>query len=155
MKIGLQDSWWESLSVPAITKVLLSVFMLSASPCLLELPEEIQPHTIYSVSAHSFMPKSRARGTRFKHVCMCLFSPGRSCYGKGQWGVCGFDYWPEWEQESHFYPISMAAEQNAMAGPLLTATRPPCLSVEGTRAVLDHFPCIDQSKWNDLSGTQT
>lgn len=60
----------------------------------------------------------------------------------------------ERERESRSYPISTAAEQNAMAGPLLTATRPPCLSVEGTGAVLDHFPCIDQSKWNDLSGTQ-
>lgn len=36
----------ESLSVPAITKVLLSVFMLSASPYLLELPEQIQPYTL-------------------------------------------------------------------------------------------------------------
>lgn len=30
----------------------------------------------------------------------------------------------------------------------------PCLSLEGTRVVADHFPCIHQSKCNVLSGTQ-
>lgn len=30
----------------------------------------------------------------------------------------------------------------------------PCLSLEGTREVADHFPCIHQSKCNVFSGTQ-
>lgn len=68
---------------------------------------------------------------------MCLFSHGRSCYRKGQRGMCGFDYWPDREIESNSYPLSMATEQNAMAH--LIASRPPCLTLESTEPILDQF----------------
>lgn len=66
----------------------------------------------------------------------------------------GFDYWPERDGESCFLPDKHRSRTKCNAWPSIDSHSTPCLSVEGIGAVLDHFPCIDQSKWNDLRGTQ-
>lgn len=91
-------------------------------------------------------------GVCFKHVCMCLFSHRRSCYSEGQTDTRGFDYWPERESRRVLNgPDKHRSRTKWEAWLRIDICWTPCLSVEGTGPLLDHFPCIDQNRrleWN-------
>ncbi len=82
-----------------------------------------------------------------KHVFQCLFSNGRFSYRRSQTERHWLDYWPGRDRDR-------GSRTKCNAWPSIDGSQTPCLSVEGIGPVLDHSPCIDQSKWNDLSGTQ-
>lgn len=102
---------------------------------------------------------SHTRSAKYQHANLCP---------RGRVGRVGWEELLEKGSESHAWVWLLARERQRVlllpdkhhsrtkcnAWPSIDSHSTPCLSVEGTGPVLDHFPCIDQSKWNDLSGTQ-
>lgn len=92
----------------------------------------------------------QGQGTCFKHVCMQLFSHVSSCYRQVKEACVGLII----GQRVLLLPDKHGSRTKCNAWPSICSHQTPCLSLESSGAVLDHSPCIDQSKWNDLSGTQ-
>lgn len=89
------------VSVPAISKVLLSVVMLPAMACLLELSEQIQPYTLCYVSTLLLIPKRGGAGAGGREAVIDSFRGMHVVWLLAR------------ERQSCSYPISPTAEQNA------------------------------------------
>lgn len=81
------------------------VYTLSIAMPVVAVRANTAIHTLLSIRVLIYAQEGEyiVQGVCFKHLCMCLLSHGKSCYGRVQRDMCGFAYWPERERESNKY----------------------------------------------------